>query len=248
MVNLRRAVVAASVIGSVWFGGVAARAAALTVPNYSFESPDVSTTILGTNQIGTPNTTTIPDWSIDGPFPARAGLTENSFLATSGVGFSNVDQQQFAYIDTRTVGDPAYLQLTDPTSSLPTIQGGASYTVTVGVGRELAYQYAGTVEIDLLANGTVAASQLVNASALAQGTFQDFSATLASNLSSNFAGQQLSVRFVGTYTDTGMPGGKNEVALDNVRLTTTAVTPEPASLGLLGLGAIALLRKRRTSR
>ncbi len=54
-------------------------------------------------------------------------------------------------------------------------------------------------------------------------------------------GQLLTVRFAGTTV-----AGESYVSFDNIRFDSTAV-PEPATLALIGLGALAAIRRKRSA-
>lgn len=224
------------------FQAVAAHAAVVAVPNFSFENPTLAPGQF-TQTSGLGDSTAIPGWTVSGTVPVIAGIRRNSDPTTQ---FSSLpDGNQFAYVGTRVTGNQGNMVLTAPTGNLPTIVAGTGYTVTVAVGRNIHNTFgAGSLELDLTANGTVVASTFLDVNTVTGDTFKDISTTLSPAASAAFAGQQLSIRLVETNTSPAGSGDYNEVALDNVRLVTTAV-PEPASLGVLALGAAALLTKRR---
>jgi hypothetical protein len=215
-----------------------AKADFLPVPNFSFEAP---TQAGGSGDLGsvTGGTSGITDWNLSGAFTASAGVFAND----SPNQFTTLpDGRQFAFIDAWRSGDQTSLTLDPAANSLPAIDSTASYTLTVAIGQRADYQPAGSVAIQLLANGNVVSSNTLNANTITPGAFTDLSTTLTAAQAATLGGQQLSIRIVDT--NTSATNDKNEVALDNVRLFTTAV-PEPASLGVLLIGAAGLLTKRR---
>lgn len=58
------------------------------------------------------------------------------------------------------------------------------------------------------------------------------------------AGKDIALRITSTSDDLELDSWQRTAMLDNVAVTATAV-PEPGSLALLGLGAVAMLRRRR---
>jgi hypothetical protein len=226
--------------GALALTSLSARAAFLNVPNFSFESPIVGS---GTYTSGfVPDSSTISGWTIGGVFPATVGV----FNSTDTQFGSVPEGSQFAFIDSRTTGNTSLLSLTSSSNTLPTIDPGIAYTLTVAVGRRSDYTIAGALEIDLLANGVAVASSTIDANTITADTFLDLSTTLSADQAAALAGQQLSIQFKATNTSSS-PNTKNEVAIDNVRVTSSAV-PEPASLGVLILGSASLLTKRRRTR
>ncbi|HVX86802.1 MAG TPA: PEP-CTERM sorting domain-containing protein [Phycisphaerae bacterium] len=215
-----------------------AKADFLSVPNFSFEAP---TEAGGSGDLGsvTGGTSGITDWDLSGAFTASGGVFAND---TPNQFTSLPDGRQFAFIDAWRSGNQTSLTLDPAANTLPTIDPAGAYTLTVAIGQRADYQPAGSVAIQLLADGNVVASNTLDANSITPGTFTDLSTTLTAPQAATLGGQQLSIRIVDTNTTSN--NDKSEVALDNVRLFTTAV-PEPASLGVLLIGAAALLTKPR---
>jgi hypothetical protein len=237
---------AAAVCGVAFYGTGTARADFLSVPNFSFESPIPSSFNATVGANGDSNSA-IAGWDINGTFPISGGVYAN----TSAQFPSLPDGSQFAYLRTRTTGDVGTLTLTTSMNTLPSIVAGTAYTLTVAVGHRADNVYpAGNVTIKLMAsaNGgatwTSVASNTISAEAIADGTFQDVSATLSSAQATLLAGQQLSIQITSLNTSS-VGNTANEASLDNVRLFATPAVPEPASLGLMALGAGSLLMRRR---
>jgi len=131
------------------------------------------------------------------------------------------------------------------------LKAGWTYTLTVEVGNALTYDWGGYL-VQLLAGGTphtpgigdeytgpVIGGTLLaeddNSLTIAAGTFETSTVTYTYDPAhSGLLGEPLQIRLL------ALPGG-DEVEFDNVRLEAI---PEPATLALLGLGALMLKRKR----
>ena len=141
------------------------------------------------------------------------------------------------------------------------LEEGLTYTLTVEVGSAIGYGWDG-YKIQLLAGGTphtpgtggdytgpviggVLLAEDDDSLTVAEGTFETSTITFTYDpaLHSGLLGQPLQIRLLAN------PGGDG-VDFDNVRLTALApdLIPEPATLSLLGLGALLALRRRRRSR
>ncbi|UCG47626.1 MAG: PEP-CTERM sorting domain-containing protein [Phycisphaerales bacterium] len=140
--------------------------------------------------------------------------------------------------------------LTDPDARL---KAGMTYTLTVEVGYALSTDPFGGYMVQLLAGGTphtpgtggdytgaVTGGTLLaeddNLLTIAQGTFETSTVTYTYNpaLHSGLLGEPLQIRLIAY-------AASDEVEFDDVRLDAI---PEPATLALLGLGALMLRRKR----
>ena len=240
----RLACLSAAVIGlgctPAFFHSATAHAEYLSILNSSFENPFRSGGNISLGVNGDSNNA-IAGWDINGTFPITGGV----FANTTDQFASLPDGNQFAYIGTRTTGDHGTLSLTTSVNSLPAIVAGTAYTLTVAVGHRLDNVYpAGSVAINILANGSIVSTNTVNAQAITPGTFVDVATTLSAAQTLLLGGQQLAIEIVSTNTSS-VGNTHNEAAIDNVRLFASAAVPEPASLGLLAAGASALLLKRR---
>lgn len=224
-----------------------ALAAPLTVDNFSFESPAIAD--------GTATGTPPDSWG--------NGLTPSS----SGSGAFNPQNDNF----TGSTGDPGttsipggqghqviYVNEGNPASSgmqqfafqnlADTVAANTTYTLTVAIGNSAAL-IDETFAIRLLATSpsasTVIAEAIGNANTYApQGTFLDISAFSTVAITDALVGQGLQIQLVNTNSVDTVDSTGIQVTFDNVRLDASPI-PEPASLGLLGLGAIGLLARRR---
>ena len=132
-----------------------------------------------------------------------------------------------------------------------TLTAGMTYTLTVEVGDALTYT-GGGYAVQLLAGGTphtpgtggytgeVTGGTLLaqdnNTRTIVDGTFVTSTVTYTYNpaLHSGLLGERLQIRLLALHA--------TETEFDNVRLDAI---PEPASLSVLALGGLALLRRRR---
>ncbi|MCE5280175.1 MAG: PEP-CTERM sorting domain-containing protein [Planctomycetaceae bacterium] len=125
--------------------------------------------------------------------------------------------------------------------SLATIQSGLDYTLTVGVGSAWGTNMNAVswVQVNLQADGATVATGHYGPPA--RGTWTDLSVTLTKELieSSQLAGKSLTIELV------GRGGPTTHVDFDNVRLVDSSAIPEPATMGLLVLGGVAALLRRR---
>jgi len=149
-------------------------------------------------------------------------------------------------------GDGGFAQvLTDPSATLADM----TYVLTVDVGNLPSYPWNGYA-VQLLAGGTphtpgdgssyvgpvtggTVLAEDYNTLTIAAGTFETSTVTYAYDPAhSALLGEPLQIRLLCLYKE-GV-GGYPEVDFDNVQLT-----PEPATLSMLALGGLALLRRRR---
>lgn len=201
-------------------------AAAISVPNFSFESPDRSELGNGPTDDWTDNAGSGNFDPNNTFFPGSSG--DNAPLAPPAQG------GQVGYTNNLTGPGPLQGELTQTLTAVVT--SGSAYYLTVAVGQDAAGNALGNYDIELLAGATVIAIAPVVVPA--PGTFLDTNA-----LSPYFApghpliGQALTIRIA---HDAGASPSQNYY--DNVRLNEI---PEPASLGLLAMGALAMLRRRK---
>ena len=127
-------------------------------------------------------------------------------------------------------GGPTYIETAAPLA-VPAL--GVSEVLSLSCE---VYNNGGPVVLELLADGVLVAPTTSSDPALIASDW----VTLARTYSSVPAGV-LSV-LVGTRDDAGTGWTGNRVSIDNVALS---VIPEPATMALLGLGGLALIRRRR---
>jgi len=96
----------------------------------------------------------------------------------------------------------------------------------------------GTESAGSITGGTILGTANYTAPAAPMGSFTFLSASYTAGVGDPNLGQLISVRFVN--------GGGAHISLDDVRITTQPV-PEPASMAALGIGALALLRRKKKS-
>lgn len=221
------------VAGALVTGG--AMAAPIAVVNHSFETDDVSGLA---NQL---NADIVPTgWSEydDGRNNATAGNARGlvyhgpgpSVIADTGLGQNDGSQSFFT-------AQRDILQVLGAT-----LQANTTYTLTVAIGdRDLdgAGGDPGDPIINLGYGATGGANILLSIDSTGQpaqvdGGWVDWSGTFSTGASPAGEGQALRIE---------LTNGTNVGWFDNVRLDASPV-PEPGSLALLGLGGLALLRRR----
>lgn len=217
---VRLAVLSASVFSAAWTSS--ASATIYPVINPGFESPDASAGDI-------PGST---GWAT----PAGNSFTSAAFARTgtqAGKGFGNPGLFQ----QTIAVTDPVGTSYTASayagfTSGDPLIgQTGAFINMTFvnATGGDIATVF-GTEQGVLLASTDPA------------DTFKLLSVNAPSLEGTAFVRINL---VIGPYNGSGPPGAGGAAFFDDAALVSDAVVPEPASLGLLGAGAVALVCRRR---
>lgn len=221
-----------AVFAGVLATAVAASAQVIPVPNGSFED--------GAPSYGTP-----PSWTYvsDG---SSQGRNDNMQVKTTPAP-TGIDGVQFAalYLDNNddfpTNATPDLpLTSTLTSSDLGVIAADTVYTFTLamgGVNNGTPREY----DLNILANGAVAASQTFGIDDLSDAAFLDKAVALDTSVLSGVVGQTLAVQLV---LRSSFSFGR-ELLLDNARMVASPV-PEPSSVAaLIALGGLALAVSRR---
>jgi hypothetical protein len=174
----------------------------------------------------------IPGWT----GPAATGVQE--FQPSAGQFPSGTDTLPYGvYVQGPDFGGGNLLVTS--ASSLGTIATNASYTLTIRVGwRNDINPPAAPIVLNLNGNGVALTPDVSVSPTRVQGTFVTYSRTYDAASLTSFLGQSLTISF-----GVGASASGQQAEFDTV--TLDAVTPEPASLGMLGLGAFGLLSRRR---
>ncbi|MBV9008813.1 MAG: PEP-CTERM sorting domain-containing protein [Verrucomicrobia bacterium] len=181
--------------------------------------------------------TAITNWTITAP--PSSGTNNGVFYPASGLTPENGNQ--VAYVFPGATGATCSITTT---SSLGAIAANMLYTLTVALGNgggNLSTFNTGTYTIELLANGTPVATNMLAGSAIPNGTFRDLSTVFSSPASGGVVGDALTIQLSATSGSTN-----DEGFFDNVRLTASPI-PEPATVLLTGAGTAVLLLRRRLS-
>jgi hypothetical protein len=195
-------------------------ATSIAISNHSFEAQT-----LGSGSFFY-SPTQITDWSSTATGGADRGVWNTSALGKDG------DNIAFAYANN------AFGQ-----QLAATVQADTVYTLQYLMGRT-GGGTRGTAELwagGTLANGVVSGGTLLAAQTLQinQGSMSEFVLTYTSPTTGAVIGQLLTIRFAGSTIS-----NEGYVSFDHARLSAEAV-PEPATLTLLALGALAAARRRR---
>ena len=219
----------------------------ILVQNKSFESP--GNIPQGFASLSADNWTmngfgTFVNFPPYGPIPAGVGIYTNPLGGSTGH-LNGVDASQAAYLFSNVGNDISQALVTGASTNVAAIfQAGHQYTLTVAAADA---QSAPPGTDQLLAalyytDGGGArhqvAQRIISSSELSQTAMTDFTA-VSSVLGAGdpAVGQQINVQL----TPLSNNGGQFDV--DNVR-----VVPEPASVGLIGIGISGLLARRRSRR
>jgi|GEM_PF-6826817 len=224
--------------------GASAQAAPITVLNFSFENGSTGSpnAVVG-NCCGT--NATIPGWQFASGFGASGTQNQDPDDPPTKDGLF----WAFLNLDPGNTNTETITTTTSPT----TIAANTKYTLTVALGNNNqapAYGDPGDDSIILLSGVTPLATTLVpeftgGNVTIPNKTFVDYTATYTSGANSivdPFVGTALNIQLASKSPDGSI--GLQPI-FDNVRLDATLVVPEPASLVLLGVGAVGLLAVAR---
>ena len=206
---------------------IAAHAASIPVPNFSFNDPEVAD--------GTSNNLSrqIPGWS---PGGFGAGVRDPVNAQYSGASGDNAllpgtaDGGQTAFLPSAE-GNPVAIS----TTTGITLQPNTVYLLTVAVGNPLDAN-PGDVSLKLTADSIGLATTTIGHTSIPEGTFTDFSLSMGPFPATHFLiGDPLGIEI-------GI-SGRSITDIDNVRLTATV--PEPACAVMLLAALAAGLRRAR---
>ncbi len=223
-------------------------AASVTVPNFSFETPDIFDNGGGAGAYGQ---AFFPNWTI-GP---TASMVEYIVMDPSPGYFASAFGDNGPLPGTADGGQMGVIRLlpsavqgtfgTLTSGGLITLQANTAYTLTVAIGDDLiSTQESESVQIRLLVNGSLVTQSSTSGAALSEGTFTDLLASFSTLPSGDpLVGGSLQIQLVHTKLSPGT-GTDSFAEFDNVRLDATVV-PEPASVFLLLAGAACCFRRTR---
>lgn len=201
--------------------GAFASATPVSIANHSFEAQT-----LGSGDFFY-SPTQITDWSTTATGFADRGVWNTTATGKDGINIA------FAYRDNAIAQQLSHTLLADRVYTLDYLLG---RTGSATVGRVELWA-GGTLSNGVVTGGTLLASNTV---ALNSGVMTEYSMDYTSPSTGSVIGQALTVRLLGT------TGSGSYVSFDNIRLSYAPV-PEPASMLALGMGAVALLRRRKRS-
>ena len=204
--------------------------------NHDFESPDLAGTDGGEQFNGTGLGA---GWTVSGTDISTVGLQDppTSFYGTQGPLPAPFNGRQFGYINLSFTDTNVAFATTD-TGLLGNLAANTVYTLSIAVGDRGGSTFDVDYSIGLLAGGVEVGT--FTAGNPGSGAILDLVYTLDTSLFPAGVGDDLQIQLQAN----GASGGFDQANFDNVRLDTASV-PEPGSLALLGLGGLALLRRRR---
>ena len=238
--------VAVAMLMGVCFAA-SASATLITVPNSSFENPDVADGIFTDTTI-----TPVPNWTFlggdNGTITGGVWDPQNGdYTGTTGNNTPLPNQLAAAGGQTGYI----YLEQTDDQNPQPlgaqfttaaaiaTIADKTRYTLTIALGRSKPLNH-GDVTVELLVDDNSIASEFIEAGSLVMDTFENVTTSFDTGENDPLTGLDLKVRVRHSWGDAGF----REIDFDNVRVETTVI-PEPASF--FALFAFGGLLKRRRS-
>ena len=218
-----------AIFAAVLISGAAnASASTNLLTNGSFETPVVP--VGGFTNFGS-GSTAITGWTVVGP---QASIVSGSFVS-AGLSFPASDGKQWLDL----TGDLSN-SVEGVEQSVATVAG-TKYNLSFDVGNQVnpGGPYGTTSTVQVLVNGSVLGT--FTNSGVSGSTSQSWESFNTSFVAS---GASTVVEFLNQDPPTDNTNG-----LDNVALTGAAGAPEPATLGLLGLGlaGVGLCRRRRKS-
>lgn len=223
-----------SVLATAVAAGVFAASAGAQVANPGFEEPELAD--------GDFTQGSVPGWQVGGGGITGVFDPNDAFFpgttGSDGAVPPPGDGDQIAFIFTGEGDAPGTLTQTLGGAITPN----TTYTLSVAVGQaveSLGRPFAG-YEISLLAGNTVLATEADQVTP-APGTFQTVDVAYTTGAADPNVGAPLTLRLA---TTTNTAAAIDESFFDSAQVTAVAV-PEPAALGLLALGGLAVLRRRR---
>jgi len=219
MVRWRRigeAVIVLAVLGLV---AGSAQAISISVPNYSFEIPDVD----GNNK-AFPGGSNITSWS------SSTNCSTSAHIGCWDSAIPGVTGGQHAMVYIAGTDNGKWIKLTS--GVLAQSVSGETYTASADFASAATSWQPALVELQLWVGGSKVAS--------VAGTQTDTFTTASVDYASGTAGADVYVQVL--FTGAGGTSNPNKAAVDNVQLS---VTPEPAAMSLLAVGGLGLLMRRR---
>ena len=228
----------------------------ITVPNGSFELPNLADNAFTFGPGGFSDGTATPDWSFSG-YQSVNGIVDAGIWDPGSTDYTIAGGNNTPLPPTAAGGQAAYIYLDQDTNPVPqllsgeltspvltTIQSDTNYKLTVALGRAKNVN-AGDVVLELETQDFPLASIEIPGSAIPQDGFADFAVELPTFIDYPFEGLELSARITHSYSGLGAVS----LDIDNVRFESSPL-PEPGSamVALLAIGAVVPMSRRRRRR